>query len=197
MTWRIVWQPPTRPRRSERPSSAAQRPSAKARSPPRLEHRPRLTPSLRANTYNVSPLACNLMSGSENVAEAQPVRMVPSASAAMAVRTEVSLAEDPLPFLRQPGRQASLPDPWLCVPTSRWVCPFGKGPSASQRGCSEHATLRAAGPLGSVTGSSWLTKLVGGPDQAGCWPPKGVRPNDTSADVVGARGVRLVDRRVR
>jgi hypothetical protein len=41
---------------------------------------------------------------------------------------EAHVCDHEQPFLRQPGYQVSLPpDPWLCVPASRRVCPSRKG----------------------------------------------------------------------
>src|SRR5882672_9362949 len=69
MICRTVWHPATRPRCIVRPSVAAQRPSARATSPPRDAQRFRLTPWLRARTYNVSPLVRSWTSCSEKPAD--------------------------------------------------------------------------------------------------------------------------------
>src|SRR6185503_6649063 len=76
MICRTVWHPATRPSCIVRPSAAAQRPSARATSPPRDAQRFRLTPWLRARTYNVSPLVRSWTSCPEKPAELHPAIVV-------------------------------------------------------------------------------------------------------------------------
>src|SRR5215470_8151150 len=127
-----VWHPATRPSCIVRPSAAAQRASARLTSPPSDAQKLLLTSPLLARTYSVSPFVRSRTSSLEKPAEVQAV-VVSSSEDTRAARCGNFMAEvssrgrPPQPSFGNPAVRPVWPDPWLCVPTSRWVCPCREG----------------------------------------------------------------------